>query len=94
MQTNNILLMEVDVVRCLNPSTQYCMVNHPVYKVSQSNLYIIAFLKSVQSDIDKNCKSRVQFNTMLPQAVYILDVQDWFNMYLGYLQYMFRCTNV
>ena len=26
--------------------------------------------------------------------IHLLNVEDWFNTYLGYLQYVSRCTNV
>lgn len=72
-RTDYLLLNEVDLNRCVNPSTKFCMLSSPQYKFSESDLCVVALFKQDRSAVAKSCKTTVQGNSQLPQAVYIPD---------------------
>ena len=72
-QTEFVLMQPMDLASCTQPSTKFCKLSSPVYKTSDSSLCVISLYKQDQVAVNRNCKSRVQFDTRFPQAVYISD---------------------
>ena len=72
-RTDFLLPTESDLVRCGNPAASFCELRSPVYKLGSSQLCITSLFRRSNAAIQRNCKTKVQLNAMLPQAVYIPD---------------------
>ena len=72
-QTEYILLTDADMIRCSNPAAKFCMHSSPIYKLSDSQLCVIALYKRDKTLVDRDCKTKVQFGTIFPTGLYIPD---------------------
>ena len=71
--TDYFLPTELDLARCGNPTATFCALRKPVYRLGSSKLCIASLFRRNRAAIQQNCRTRVQLDAMLPQAVYVPD---------------------
>lgn len=72
-RTDYILLTAAEVARCSNPSTKFCTLRSPLYKLGESKLCVLSLFRRDKSAISENCQTKVRVDSILPQAAYIPD---------------------
>lgn len=72
-RTKFVLLSPEESLACSKPSLGFCAFKSPIYPINVNRFCVIALFMSDKESIDRNCRTVIRPNSLLPVAEYLTD---------------------